>query len=65
MGNLYNLIIRNAKSFIRRLLVADITIRLGSNNNSQDIFDHRWFKGYDWDGIIYMKHPAFHTPRIK
>lgn len=38
---------------------------MGCKNNSQDVYEHRWFRDYDWDGLMNMTLPAFHTPRIK
>ncbi|KAL8283526.1 hypothetical protein RQP46_005629 [Phenoliferia psychrophenolica] len=39
-----------AKDLIRRLLTADLSKRLGNlKDGAEDIKNHRWFEGVDWD----------------
>ncbi|GAA5878131.1 hypothetical protein JCM1840_002251 [Sporobolomyces johnsonii] len=41
-----------AKDLIRRLLTADLTKRLGNlKNGAQDVKNHQWFEGVDWDAV--------------
>lgn len=41
-----------SKSFVRALLVTDRTKRLGNLiGGAQDILDHPWFRGVDWDAL--------------
>ncbi|KAF9995229.1 hypothetical protein BGZ79_011105 [Entomortierella chlamydospora] len=42
----------SAKDLIKKLLTADRTKRLGNlKGGSQDIRDHKWFRGVDWEGL--------------
>ncbi|CEO94837.1 unnamed protein product (mitochondrion) [Plasmodiophora brassicae] len=46
----------NAKDLVRRLLTADRTKRYGClKNGVDDIKEHRWFKGIDWDAALQRK----------
>jgi protein kinase A len=44
---------RNAKSLIKKLLVADLTKRYGClKAGPLDIKKHKWFQGFDWDAVL-------------
>jgi len=56
---------KNAKSLVKHLLVADVTLRYGClKNGSNDIKDHRWFKNLDWYKLSVKKLPAPYLPQI-
>ncbi|KAF9162565.1 hypothetical protein BGX20_001681 [Mortierella sp. AD010] len=41
-----------AKDLIKKLLTSDITKRLGNlKDGSDDIKNHKWFRGVDWEGL--------------
>jgi hypothetical protein len=41
---------KNAKSLVKHLLVADLSKRYGNlKNGANDIKNHRWFAGIDWN----------------
>lgn len=47
-----------ARDLIKRLLTADRTKRLGNmKNGAEDIKNHRWFRGVDWDALYYRQVP--------
>ena len=47
---------RNAKSLIKKVLVADLTKRFGClKNGAEDIKKHKWFRGLNW-AALYNKH---------
>ncbi|KAI8147959.1 camp-dependent protein kinase 9 [Fennellomyces sp. T-0311] len=42
-----------AKDLLKRLLVGDLTKRLGNlKGGSEDVKRHRWFRGVDWIGLL-------------
>ena len=44
--------------FIVRLLQKNATDRLGFENGAQDLKDHVWFKGIDWNLLTHKVYPA-------
>jgi hypothetical protein len=61
-----NFNISDAKSLIKHLLTADVTKRYGClKNGVKDIIEHRWFKGFDWRGLLFMNLEATYVPKIK
>ena len=40
------------KDIITKLLDKNPTTRLGSQNDADEIVNHKWFTGMDWDGIM-------------
>lgn len=51
---------------IKHLLTADVTKRFGNlKNGVKDIIDHRWFKGFDWKGLLFMTLEAPFIPKVK
>jgi serine/threonine protein kinase len=57
---------KDAKSLIKHLLDADVTKRYGClKEGVKDIIDHRWFKGFDWKGLLFMNQEAPYIPKIK
>jgi protein kinase A len=57
---------RQAKSLIKKLLVADLTKRYGClKSGAMDIKRHKFFIGFDWDLITTRKHVPPITPSIK
>jgi serine/threonine protein kinase len=56
----------DAKSLIKHLLDEDTSKRYGClKNGTQDIFEHRWFKNFDWNSLLNMTIPAQYIPKIK
>lgn len=56
---------RQAKSLIKKLLVADLTKRYGClKAGALDIKKHKWFLAFDWEQILTRLHPAPITPSI-
>ncbi len=51
-----------AKDFISHLLQINASERLGYNG-AQEIKDHPFFKGFDWDKVIQRKLKAIFRPR--
>ncbi|KAK4053365.1 cytochrome c oxidase subunit 1 [Microbotryomycetes sp. JL221] len=48
-----------AKDFIRRLLSADLSKRLGNlRHGAQDVMNHAWFEGVDWQAVLRQQIPA-------
>jgi hypothetical protein len=57
---------RDSKSIIKHLLTADVTKRYGNMKNGvKDIIDHRWFRGFDWKGLLFMTLEAPFIPKVK
>jgi len=53
------------KSLVKHLLVADVTKRYGClKNGSNDIKNHRSYKGLDWYKLSQKKIPAPFLPQI-
>ncbi len=62
----FETLIRDAKSLIRHLLTIDVTKRYGCMKSGvKDIIDHRFFRDFDWRGLLYMNLDAPYTPKIK
>ena len=56
---------RNAKSLIKKLLVADLTKRYGClKGGAEDIKKHKWFQGFDWESLIERALPAPIIPTV-
>lgn len=54
-----------AKSLVKKLLVADLTKRFGClKGASQDIKNHKWFQGFDWEGLLNRNLPAPIVPIV-
>jgi serine/threonine protein kinase len=44
---------KSAKSLVKKLLVSDLTKRLGClKNSSSDIKNHKWFTNFDWINVL-------------
>eukprot|EP00697_Spironema_sp_BW2_P010841 gnl/Spiro4/26250_TR13087_c0_g1_i1.p1 gnl/Spiro4/26250_TR13087_c0_g1~~gnl/Spiro4/26250_TR13087_c0_g1_i1.p1 ORF type:complete len:333 (+),score=51.01 gnl/Spiro4/26250_TR13087_c0_g1_i1:103-1101(+) len=57
---------RDATDLIRNLLTTDTTKRLGClRNGAEDIKQHRWFAGFDWDGLLNHRLPAPIIPHVE
>ena len=57
---------KNAKSLVKHLLVADLTKRYGNlKNGVNDIKNHRWFAGLDWQSIIRKNVDMPYRPPVK
>ena len=52
------------KSIITCLLEKDPTKRLGSKGDADEIVNHPWFKGMDWDKLMKKELEAKFTPDI-
>lgn len=56
---------RNAKSLIKKLLVADLTKRYGClKGGADDIKKHKWFSGFDWEALLQRQLPAPIVPTV-
>lgn len=57
---------RNAKSLVKHLLVADLTKRYGNlKNGVNDIKNHRWFAGLEWNRLFSRDQPMPYRPTIR
>lgn len=57
---------RNAKSLIKKLLVADITKRYGClKDGAEDIKNHKWFGGFDFNELLERRMVAPIVPQVK
>lgn len=58
--------LRDAKSLVKHLLVADLTKRYGNlKGGANDIKSHRWFAQMDWDHLIQKKQVPIFKPVVK
>ncbi|KNC78359.1 hypothetical protein SARC_09211 [Sphaeroforma arctica JP610] len=56
----------NCKDFIKKLLTADRTKRLGSlRNDTMDVKRHRWFKGINWETALLGDLPPPIVPDVQ
>lgn len=56
---------RNAKSLIKKLLVADLTKRYGClKGAADDIKKHKWFQGFDWEQLLNRQLQAPVVPAV-
>lgn len=56
---------RNAKSLIKKLLVADLTKRYGClKGGPEDIKKHKWFHGFDWEALVARQLSAPIIPAV-
>jgi serine/threonine protein kinase len=54
------------KSLLRFLLVDDVSMRLGSMiNGVNDIYTHKFFSDFDWEGLKKMQLVPVYIPKIK
>ena len=57
---------RSASDLIRKLMNPNVSKRLGNTKGGvSDIIRHRWFAGYDWDGLLERKLPPPIKVRVK
>jgi len=57
---------RKAESIIKALCRQDPSERIGYQRAGvNDIRKHRWFQGFDWEGLRSEKITAPHIPEIK
>jgi len=57
---------RNAKSLIKKLLVADLTKRFGClKAGASDIKNHKWYAGLDWSGLVDKELVAPVIPNVQ
>jgi hypothetical protein len=55
-----------AKSFIKHLLVAETSKRIGClTGETNAIYSHKWFKNFDWKSLLLTTLPAYYIPRIR
>jgi serine/threonine protein kinase len=46
----------DARDIVKRLLVADLTSRLGNlQGGSRDVMNHKWFTAISWEDVLYKK----------
>lgn len=56
---------RNAKSLVKKLLVADLTKRYGClKGGAEDLKRHKWLNGYDWAALLANKITAPIIPAV-
>ena len=56
---------KNAKSLVKKLLVADLTKRYGClKAGAGDIKNHKLFLGFEWDSLLTRQHVAPIVPLI-
>lgn len=56
----------DAIDLIRALLTTDVSNRLGClRNGAEDVKQHKWFSGFDWDGLIHHRLPAPIIPHVE
>lgn len=56
----------NAKDLIKKLLTPDRTKRFGClKNGAEDIKQHKWFKGVEWDRMLQRKVKPPYVPAYK
>ena len=56
---------RNAKSLIKKLLVADITKRYGCMKaGAEDVKAHKWFGGFSWEELVNREMVAPIVPQV-
>jgi serine/threonine protein kinase len=56
---------RNAKSLIKKLLVADLTKRYGClKGGAEDVKKHKWFQGFDWEALVKREMTAPVVPQV-
>lgn len=56
---------KNAKSLVKKLLVADLTKRYGCvKGGAQDIKSHKWFTGFDFEALLSRQIPAPIVPQV-
>jgi len=53
------------KDIIMKLLDKNQKTRLGSQNDADDLVNHPWFRGFDWDGIMSKKLNAPFKPDME
>jgi len=57
---------RKAESLIKALCRQDPSERIGYQKSGiNDIRKHRWFQGFDWEGLLVQKVAAPHVPEVK
>lgn len=56
---------RNAKSLVKKLLMADLTKRFGCmKNGAADVKGHKWYIGLEWQALYEKQLTAPHMPRV-
>ena len=56
---------RNAKALIKRLLTSDLTKRYGClKNGAEDIKQHKYFAGMEWDALLTKTGTAPILPKV-
>ena len=55
----------NAKSLVKHLLEADLSKRYGNlKGGVDDIKNHRFFKGFDWNGLLTRSLKPYYIPKV-
>lgn len=56
----------NAKSLVKHVLEADLSKRYGNlKGGVDDIKNHRFFKGVDWNQLVSKQIKAPYTPKVR
>lgn len=53
------------KDLITKLLDKDQKTRLGSNGDADELVNHPWFKGFDWDKLMKRETVAPFVPDME
>ena len=57
---------RDSVSILQKLLTREPELRLGSGKrDAEEIMEHPFFKGVDWDDVYYKRIPTPYKPQIK
>lgn len=57
---------KELRDLIKNIVIVDVTKRLGCmRRGSDDLKDHVWFKGMNWDDVLGMKIRPPYVPEIK
>ena len=55
----------NAKSLVKHLLEAELSKRYGNlKGGVNDIKNHRFFKGFEWDSLLAKRLKPFYVPKV-
>ncbi|XP_018363747.1 PREDICTED: cGMP-dependent protein kinase 1-like isoform X2 [Trachymyrmex cornetzi] len=66
MVSIPNIVNKNANNLIKKLLRLNASERLGYQRNGiQDIRDHKWFSGFNWQALQRLALPAPIVPTVR
>jgi len=54
-----------AKKLLKRLCIADISMRFGDlKDGADDVVNHKWFSDINWEDLVNMQMPPPYTPNV-